>query len=185
MTPPTEPDGPQPLDGEVAPEHSADLDYEEVDGELVGDPKIRRAIELSVQQNIENHLHLRERDLLPDPDELARFDKVVPGLAARVADEWQRESRHRRGMEVKMADGQLAGYRRYQIFAFVLILALLAGSVFLFAEGENALGFLFALPPAVSVVVRALLAILSGEESSDEVEKTETKRGEEADEAQQ
>lgn len=94
------------------------VEVEEVDGELVEDPKIRRAIELSVQQNIQNHLHLRERDLLPDAEELQRFDQVVPGLAARVADEWQKESAHRRDMDKKVVDGQLAGYRRYQWFAF-------------------------------------------------------------------
>lgn len=170
MAPPTDPDETRPLDGEASPQPSAEVDYEEVDGELVEDPKIRRAIELSVQQNIENHLHLRERDLLPDADELARFDQVVPGLAARVADEWQRESRHRREMEVKMSDGQLAGYRRYQVFAFILILALLIGSAYLFAEGEDALAFLFAVPPAASVIVRALLLIFAGQRASDQIE---------------
>lgn len=167
---PSDAEEPQSLGDKVAAPTSAEVELEEVDGELVDDPRLRRAIELSVQQNIENHLHLRERDLLPDADELARFDQVVSGLAARIADEWQKESAHRRDMERKMADGQLAGYKRYQVFAFILILGLLAGSVYLFATGHSAIAFLFALPPAASVVVRALLAVFGGEESKEQVE---------------
>lgn len=138
---------------------SAHIEAEEVDGELVDNPRLRRAIELSVQQNIQQHLHLRERDLLPDPEELRRFDQIVPGLAARVADEWQKESSHRREMDKTVADGQLSGYRRYQWFAFLLILALLGVSAYLFSIDKDVIAFLLALTTAVSVVVRALLAM--------------------------
>jgi len=143
---------------------------EEVDGELVEDPKIRRAIELSVQQNIQNHLHLRESDLLPDAEELQRFDQVVPGLAARVADEWQKESAHRREMDKKVVDGQLAGYRRYQWFAFILILALIGASVYLFSIGQDVIAFLLALTTAASVIVRALLALAGAGKAAAEAE---------------
>src|SRR3954454_3752429 len=133
MSPGTDPEIPK----EPQLDPTGNVDAEEVDGALVDNPRLRRAIELSVQQNIQQHLHLRERDLLPDPEELHRFDQIVPGLAARVADEWQKESSHRREMDKTMAAGQLAGYRRYQWFAFVLILALLGVSAYLFSIGKD------------------------------------------------
>jgi uncharacterized membrane protein len=167
MSPATEPDGPQ--ESQLHPPEPGEA--EEVDGELVDSPRLRRAIELSVQQNIQQHLHLRERDLLPDPEELRRFDQIVPGLAARVADEWQKESGHRREMDKTIADGQLSGYRRYQWFAFLLILALLGVSAYLFSIDKDVIAFLLALTTAISVVVRALLAMAStGAPSDDEGE---------------
>ena len=147
-------------------DHPDSIESEEVDGELADNPRLRRAIELSVQQNIQQHLHLRERDLLPDPEELRRFDQIVPGLAARVADEWQKESSHRREMDKVMASGQLSGYQRYQWFAFLLILALLGVSAFLFSIDKDVIAFLLALTTAISVVVRGLLAMVSTEDRS-------------------
>lgn len=163
------PEGPD--QGDVEPRLAAEaVPEEEVEGELLEDPKIQRAIELSVQQNIQNHLHLRERDLLPDAEELRHFDQVVPGLAARVADEWQQESAHRRDMDRKVFDGQLAGYKRYQWFAFLLILALIGASVYLFSIGQDVIAFLLALTTAASVVVRALLAFAADKMGDDDKE---------------
>jgi uncharacterized membrane protein len=158
MSPETEPGLPelQPSSAD-SPETGG---AEEVDGELVADPRLRRAIELSVQQNIQQHLHLRERDLLPDPEELNRFDQVVPGLASRVADEWQKESAHRREMDRKMIDGQLTGYHRYQWFAFILILVLLGTSAYLFSIDKDVIAFLLGLPAVIAIIARALGAAI-------------------------
>jgi uncharacterized membrane protein len=162
------PDPPERREEEIQPAQPHLDPAEEVTGELVEDPKIRRAIEVAVQQNIEAHLHLREKDLLPDADELKRFDQIVPGLAARVADEWQAESKHRREMDREIVDGQLSGYRRYQWFAFVLILALIGASVYLFTIGQDVIAFLLALTTAASVIVRALLALVGAKSTDDE-----------------
>lgn len=161
---------PNPSQPEVAPSqapHPEAADPKFVD-ELVGDPELRRAIELYVQQNIQQTLHLREGDLLPDPEELARFDQVVPGLAATIANEWQTESAHRRRRDESVTRAQLAGYRRYQWFAFILILVLIAASAYLFSIGKDAIGFLLALVTAASVVTRALLAFVGARASEEE-----------------
>ena len=69
-------------------------------------------------------------------------------------------------MDKKVVDGQLAGYKRYQWFAFLLILALIGASVYLFSIGQDVIAFLLALTTAASVVVRALLAIVGTSDQS-------------------
>jgi uncharacterized Tic20 family protein len=71
-------------------------------------------------------------------------------------------------MDQTMAAGQLAGYRRYQWFAFVLILALLGVSAYLFSIDKDVIAFLLALTTAVSVVVRALLAMVGASARAEE-----------------
>ncbi len=58
--------------------------------------------------------------------------------------------------------------RRYQWFAFLLILALIGASVYLFTIGQDVIAFLLALTTAASVVVRALLAMVGSNDSGDE-----------------
>src|SRR5690349_11244724 len=41
---------------------------------------------------------------LPDPDTLAAFDHIVPGGAARIFDQFEREADHRRALEKKQAN---------------------------------------------------------------------------------
>jgi len=73
-------------------------------------------------------------------------------------------------MDKTIASGQLSGYRRYQWFAFLLILALLGVSAYLFSIDKDVIAFLLALTTAISVVVRALLAMASTEAPSDQEE---------------
>lgn len=84
-------------------------------------------------------------------------------------------------MDKKVVDGQLAGYRRYQWFAFFLILALIGASVYLFSIGKDVIAFLLALTTAASVVVRALLAMVGATKLSEDQEDETSPDGEDHD----
>jgi uncharacterized membrane protein len=65
--------------------------------------------------------------LLPEPQILAEFDKVVPGMAARLLAAFEKQAEHRREMEAKAQAAQIADTRRGQVFGLIIGLAALVG----------------------------------------------------------
>lgn len=66
---------------------------------------------------------VRVMDYLPAPEELARYEKVVPGGAERILEMAEKQSKHRREMEEKATMAEIRGAKLKQILTFVLALA--------------------------------------------------------------
>jgi uncharacterized membrane protein len=80
---------------------------------------------------------------LPPPELLAEYEKVVPGSAQRILDAFEKQSEHRRVMEVKAQEAQIADTRRGQIFGLIIgLTAILIGSATAIYGSELAGGFI-------------------------------------------
>ena len=81
---------------------------------------------------------------LPRPRDFAEYDSVLPGAAERILRMAEQEQSHRHSMEKEEArqygqylDSDIKVIFRGQWFAFILISALIAGSVLLLSQGKN------------------------------------------------
>lgn len=74
---------------------------------------------------------------------------------------WRTEAATRRQFDGEVVRGQLAGYKRYQHYIFILLLLLIVAGTVLAAIGADVLGWLLALSGIVPIVVRALLGVLT------------------------
>ena len=94
----------------------------------------------------------RVMDYLPAPEELARYEKVVPGGAERILEMAEKQSRHRREMEERSVAAEICGARIKQVLTFVLALATgVLGGVLLITGSELA-GLMVLLVDAAAVV---------------------------------
>jgi len=86
---------------------------------------------------------VRPGGVLPPPEILAEYDKIVPGSAARILDAFEKQSEHRRALEIKAQEAQIADTRRGQIFGLVIgLTAIISGSVTAIYGSELAGGFI-------------------------------------------
>ncbi|MBU9211843.1 DUF2335 domain-containing protein [Burkholderia multivorans] len=60
---------------------------------------------------------------MPLPEHLEKYDRVVPGCARIIVDEFQANSRHSREIEIRGIAGMINRDTRAQWMAFVLVLA--------------------------------------------------------------
>lgn len=94
----------------------------------------------------------RMLDFLPAPEDLARYEKVVPGGAERILEMAEQQSRHRREMEDKSVSAEIRGAKLKQVLTFVLALATgVLGGVLLITGSELA-GLMVLLVDAAAVV---------------------------------
>lgn len=115
--------------------------------------------------NTESLLLTRTMDFLPAPEELARYEKVVPGGAERILEMAENQSRHRRELEECSMAAEIRATRIKQILTFVLALvAGVLGGVLLLTGSELA-GLIVILVDAAALVGIALYANkLNGDE---------------------
>lgn len=94
----------------------------------------------------------RVMDYLPAPEELARYEKVVPGGAERILEMAEKQSMHRREMEDKSVTAEIRGTKVKQALTFILALAAgVLGGVLLITGSELA-GLMVILVDAAAVV---------------------------------
>lgn len=94
----------------------------------------------------------RMLDFLPAPEELARYEKVVPGGAERILEMAEKQSMHRREMEEKSVSAEIRGAKIKQILTFVLALAtgVLGGALLI--TGSELAGLMVILVDAAAIV---------------------------------
>jgi uncharacterized membrane protein len=84
---------------------------------------IEPRLEKIVAQKVQVALRMESfRGPMPPPEHLGRYDKIVPGCARTIVDEFQANSRHNRTMEVTGLTGMVRRDTRAQWMAFVLVL---------------------------------------------------------------
>jgi uncharacterized membrane protein len=98
------------------------------------------------------------RGPMPLPEQLAQYDKIVPGAARLIVDEFQTNSRHAREIEHLSVRGSIRKDRRAQFIAAMLVL-IGFGLVYALADGNHD-GVAVAV--AVTLLVSVLTAFLSG-----------------------
>lgn len=107
---------------------------------------------------------VRVMDYLPAPEELARYEKVVPGGAERILEMAEQQSMHRREMEDKAVSAEIRGTRIKQVLTFVLALATgILGGILLISGSELA-GLMVILVDAAAVAGIAIYGNRGSEE---------------------
>lgn len=91
-------------------------------------------------------------DFLPNPEELARYEKVVPGGAERILEMAEKQSMHRREMEDKAVSAEIRGARIKQVLTFALALATGVLGGILLISGSELAGLMVILVDAAAVV---------------------------------
>lgn len=81
---------------------------------------------------------------IPPPHVLGDYDKVQPGFAERIIVMAEKEQAHRHGMEHQALSSGISIQKRGQIFALLVSLVILGGSMFLIYSGKEISGSLLA-----------------------------------------
>lgn len=107
---------------------------------------------------------MRVMDYLPAPEELARYEKVVPGGAERILEMAEKQSMHRREMEEKSVSAEIRGAKLKQILTFALAFAtgVLGGALLI--TGSELAGLMVLLVDAAAVVGIAIYGNRGAEE---------------------
>lgn len=93
--------------------------------------------------------------MLPDPEELARYEQHFPGLGHKIVNWTEEEQLHRRSLERRSVDGAFRLAGRGQLLAFLWAAGALAAAVALGFAGKNA-SAIAALAAALAPVLLAL-----------------------------
>jgi uncharacterized membrane protein len=101
---------------------------------------------------------IERQSMLPDPEELARYQAHFPGLGERIVGWTEDELDHRRGIDRRAVDASLRLAARGQRFAFGWATLALIAAVILALDGKNA-GAISALAAAI---VPVLIAFAGG-----------------------
>lgn len=83
------------------------------------EPKLDQIVERKVQFAMRT---VSYSGPMPPPEHLAQYDKIVPGAARMIMDEFQANSRHSRQIELKGIAGMIGRDARAQWMAFILVL---------------------------------------------------------------
>lgn len=85
---------------------------------------------------------------LPPPQVLAQYNEVVPGLAERVVQMAESQSRHRQELERQVVAANVAAEKRASWFGFILLTLLSLGGFVLISRGYG--------PHGIAIVIGAL-----------------------------
>lgn len=89
---------------------------------------------------------------LPHPDILKRFDEVVPGAAQRILAMAEEQSAHRRNLEKKVIDSDIARSKWGQILGFCIAIAGLVVSGLIAIYGSALAGGIIGIGTLASLV---------------------------------
>lgn len=107
---------------------------------------------------------------IPHPDQLAGFERLVPGTAARLIDMALEESRHRRGQEEAALRANVAAQQKQleiatyqgqavfrsdlvsQLLGFIITAACVVGAVYLAINGHDAVAALLCAVPTGALI---------------------------------
>jgi uncharacterized membrane protein len=83
------------------------------------EPKLEQIVERKVQVALRMDSF---RGPMPPPEHLAGYDKIVPGCARTIVEEFQANSKHSRAMDLHGISGMIRRDARAQWMAFILVL---------------------------------------------------------------
>src|SRR3990170_4198279 len=77
---------------------------------------------------------------LPPPEVLEHYERIAPGTAERLLAMAESQSQHRQGLEKAVVEGNLRHESLGQVFAFIIALAAVSGSLALLWAGRSVEG---------------------------------------------
>lgn len=89
---------------------------------------------------------------LPHPSEFEKYEKVLPGSADRILKMAENQSKHRQGIENKIVSSDCFVQNTGVIFAFIIALVIIVGSMFLIYIGKDVAGLISIIAVLVSLV---------------------------------
>ena len=89
---------------------------------------------------------------LPHPSEFEQYERVLPGSADRILTMAENQSKHRQGIEKKIISSDSFVQNVGVIFAFVLALAAMVGSMLLIYVGKDIVGLVSIIATLSSLV---------------------------------
>jgi uncharacterized membrane protein len=113
-----------------------------------------RGAEIAVEEF--RSISVERQSMLPDPEELARYQRHFPGLGERIVSWTEDELLHRRSMDRRAVDASIKLASRGQALAFIWALGALITAAVLALEGKNA-GAITALAAALVPVLIAFV----------------------------
>lgn len=126
---------------------------------------LQQSIAQSKQQTIQLTKEQRWTGPLPSPDDLRKFDQLIPGSAERIIALAEGEALHRRELEKKVLDSEITdrstvrGYfSRGQLMGFMLAVLFLIATVWIILAGYSISGTIIGSTTLVSLVVIFVLA---------------------------
>lgn len=88
---------------------------------------------------------------LPPPEILERYNQVVPGLADRIVVMAESQARHRQALEQSVINGNIRNERLGQVFAFIIAMSVIVGSLGLLWHGRSTEGLVGILGTLVTL----------------------------------
>lgn len=115
---------------------------------------VERAAERGAERAVEEYrsISVERSGMLPDPEELARYQQHFPGLGERIVGWTEDELAHRRSLDRRAVNASLHLASRGQMMAFAWAVLALVAALVLALEDKNA--------GAISALVAAILPVL-------------------------
>ncbi len=137
------------------PQESTPASVSEINDEHVVElePEVTTAIQSEIRRAISIYQESYSGPM-PKPEHLERYDKVVPGAAKDIVEEFKANGAHIRKMETLATEGTIAKNKRGQNMAFLLVIIGLVVVTYLAINGQ----------PAVAIVIAGtlLVAVITG-----------------------
>jgi uncharacterized membrane protein len=97
-------------------------------------PKVPRLVQIAVSQASISQFS----GPLPPPDALRAYNDILPGAAERIFQMAEKQSDHRQQLENRVATAQIGQSNRGQLYALIIAIAFLIGSVICAVTGHEA-----------------------------------------------
>lgn len=92
------------------------------------------------------------RGPVPAPDDLAEYERVLPGCADRLISLTERQSRHRQQIEKNLVNSDVKLASRGQTYGFIIGMTVIIGAIALIAVGSEIAGFVSLIVALASLV---------------------------------
>ena len=89
---------------------------------------------------------------IPHPVTLRQINEVVPGAAKQIIDDAHAQTAHRQKLETKYLNAAIANSKRGQVFAFIVAVIVLVGSLVLIGLGAQLVGLALVISSLAALV---------------------------------
>ena len=90
--------------------------------------------------------------ILPEPAELERYEKLLPGTTDRLLQSYEKQAAHRMALENKVIEGDSLRATRGQIFSFIITMLVLIGGFVLIFLGKDTTGLVAILGALTTLI---------------------------------
>jgi uncharacterized membrane protein len=125
----------------LGPEYGDELEAAQPDEEVPGEPVTEQPVDPQSHELIVAEMVRSFQGPVPSPEDLAQYERALPGCADRLISLTERQSAHRQSMQRHMVQSDTSLRARGQVFAFVIAMTAIIGSIVLIAVDKDIAGF--------------------------------------------